>query len=313
MKRKKIVIGSRESRLALFQTSLVAERLKSDFEVEIVKIKTTGDKILDSALSAIGDKGLFTKEIETALLDGEIDMAVHSMKDLPTELPAGLMIGAILEREDAGDALISKGNLPLAKLPKGAKVATSSLRRRAQLLSLRSDLEVVDIRGNLDTRINKFDGGDLDAVVLAAAALIRMGHKERIAQKFTPDEMLPAVGQGAIGIETRAGDERVYAAIAGLNHPATSVAVLAEQAFLRRLEGGCQIPVGALSSLDDEGLELIGLISDLSGKRLIKGWMIDEEIRPEELGKNLAENLLKQGAGEILKEIRERAPGDKDG
>ncbi len=304
MRKEKIVIGTRQSKLALFQTNLVANRLKDDFEVEIVKIKTTGDKILDSALSDIGERGLFTKEIEEALLDGKIDMAVHSMKDLPTELPAGLMIGAILEREDPRDVLISKGNLSLLDLPKRAKVATSSLRRRAQLLALRKDLNVVDIRGNLDTRLKKLDAGDVDAIVLAASGLIRLGLAERIAERFSADEMLSAVGQGAIGIEMREGDERIKDAIAPLGHKETSLAVRAERAFLHRLEGGCQVPVAALGVLEDEGLELFGLVASLDGNRIIKGWMIDEEIRPEKLGVDLAENLLGKGADEVLKGIR---------
>ena len=268
-----VVVGTRGSRLALWQADFVAERLaalRPGLEIRRTIIKTIGDKILDTPLSKIGDKGLFTKELEAALLDGRIDIAVHSLKDLPTRLPAGLAIGAILEREDPRDALISLSRTTLKDLPPGARVGTSSLRRRSQILALRSDLEIVDLRGNVPTRIERVEKGEMDAVVLAKAGVVRLGLGSKIVEVIDPDVVLSAVGQGAIAIEIRGNDPRISEILAPLDHFPTRLAVIAERALLRRLEGGCQIPIGALGTLDREILTLRGLVADLEGRCIVR-------------------------------------------
>lgn len=303
----KIIIGTRASELALAQAHWVAARLKENHpEIEFVlkEIKTKGDKLLEVALSKIGDKGLFVKEIETALLAGEVDLAVHSMKDLPTFLEEGLEIGAITEREDVRDALISKRGLKLAQLPAGSLIGTSSLRRKAQLLSQRPDLKIVDLRGNLNTRFRKLEETDLDAIVLAAAGVKRLGWEERITEFLSPDWILPAVGQGALGIEIREKDDYIKSITQCLNSPTVFWSVLGERAFLRTLEGGCQIPIGCLGELKDGELTIRGVVASLDGKELlrkeIKGKLEDSEL----LGKELAQNLLHLGAKDILDQVR---------
>ena len=304
---RRLILGTRGSVLALWQASLVAENIRKVFgiEVEIRKIKTTGDKILDSPLAKIGGKGLFVKEIERALEREEIDLAVHSMKDVPTELPPGLVIGAVLEREDPRDVLISREGLDLRELPSGSKVGTSSLRRRAQILSKRPDLNLVDLRGNLDTRLRKLDEGQFEAMIAACAGVKRLGRAGRITRFFEPEEILPAVGQGAIAVEVREDDERVREIVSRLNHEPTQKSVFAERALMRTLEGGCQVPIGALATLENGELTLRAMIAALDGKRLIKGV---ESGKPEDfegIGSRLARRLLAAGGEEILEEIRE--------
>ncbi len=307
MSGKKILIGTRGSQLAVWQAEFVAKNLKKFFsgQVELVRIKTTGDKILDSPLAKIGGKGLFVKEIEEALLKGKIDLAVHSMKDVPTEFPDGLKVGAMLEREDPGDALISKENRKLKDLSENAIVATSSLRRKAQLLNFRPDLKVVDVRGNLDTRVKKMEAGLFDAIILAMAGLIRMGWKEKITESISLDIMLPAVGQGSIGIETRKDDKEIAELVSNLNHEETYNSLVAERAFLRELEGGCQVPIGALGKAEKGKLELSGMVASLDGKILIRDTVSGKSEEAENLGILLAQKLLARGAREILKGIRE--------
>lgn len=304
----KIVIGTRGSQLALWQANWVKselERLHTGLSCELLVIKTKGDKILDVPLAKVGGKGLFVKEIEEALLDGRIDMAVHSMKDMPADLPAGLKIGAIPEREDPRDALVSKNGLTFEKLPMGARVGTSSLRRSAQLLAKRPDLQIETLRGNINTRLKKVTEGDLDAIILAAAGLKRLGMGEHITECLDPSIMLPAVGQGALCIESRENDERIDAALTPLNHPATRVTVLAERAFLNTLEGSCQIPVGAFAETDGKSLTLRGLVAEVDGSRLLMETDSAENGQNEALGVSVAERLKEAGAAEILARLLE--------
>jgi len=303
-----IVIGSRESDLAMWQAEWVAaalRRTQPSSRIRITGIRTKGDNILDVALAKIGDKGLFTKELELALLSGDIDLAVHSMKDLPTTLPQGLTIGAVCAREYPGDVLIAKDDRTLEKLKKGARVGTSSLRRRAQLLHYRPDLHMVDIRGNLPTRLRKFREMDLDAIVLAYAGIKRMGYENLVTQ-FIPFEVcLPAVGQGSIGIEIRDGDETVGSTVAPLDNMQSRVAIEAERAFMKRLEGGCQVPIGALGRVQDGVLTLEGCIADLHGKRAVRHALAGKPEEAVQLGVKLAEKLMDMGAGDILKQARQ--------
>ena len=301
-------VGTRESLLAMWQTNWVVEQLKEkhpEIKVEIVKIKTKGDKILDTALSKIGDKGLFTKELELAMLRDEIDIAVHSMKDMPTKLVKGLVIGAICKREHPGDVLISSTGESLDELKTGAVIGTSSLRRRAQLMRYRPDLNIVPIRGNLNTRIDKLKiSDDFDAIVVAAAGVIRLGRKELIAQYIPPQICLPAVGQGAVGIEAREGDKKVMDIIKKIEHRDTAVAVLAERALLERLEGGCQVPIGAFGVAVDRILRLEAAVLSTDGKEIVRLDYTGDAKYPEEVGVRLAEELLERGAYEILSKIK---------
>ncbi len=302
---KKIRIGTRGSQLALYQTNLVAGFLrdaKPGLEVEIVTIKTTGDKILDSPLSKIGDKGLFTREIEKAILEREIDCAVHSLKDLPTQLPSGLKIVAFGTREDVRDALIAQDGMKLLELPKGATVATGSLRRRSQLLHLRSDLNLVDIRGNLNTRIRKLKEEGYAGMLLAYAGVKRLGMAEKVTEILEPEKMLPAVGQGIIAVEARADGDELTRLLRVFNDEVSEVSALAERAFLRRLEGGCQIPVGIYTSYDEN--KLTGMVSSLDGENLIRDSVMFDHHAPEKGGLELAERLVALGADKILDEIR---------
>jgi hydroxymethylbilane synthase len=308
----KVRIGTRGSKLALWQTEFVRRKLSDvfpDVEFEVKVIKTRGDKILDSPLSKIGDKGIFTREIEIELLNREIDIAVHSLKDLPTKLPEGLIIGAVTEREDVRDVLISKDNLKLAELPKEAVIATGSLRRRAQLLHFRSDFKFVDLRGNIDTRFRKFDESNWDAMVLAFAGVRRMNYEGRIAELISTDIVLPAVGQGAIAIEVREDDVKILDLVRRINHIETELATRSERALLRRLEGGCQVPIGAFAVVNDGKIKISAMISNFDGtffvRDSIEGFVSNDV---EELGFELAEKLLEQGGARILEEIK-RASG----
>jgi hydroxymethylbilane synthase len=273
-------------------------------DVSLTIIKTTGDKILDVPLAKVGGKGLFVKEIEDALLAGTVDVAVHSMKDVPTVLPDSLHVAAIPQREDPSDALISRSGLPLAKLSPRATIGTSSLRRQAQLLAYRSDFTIANLRGNLDTRLRKVTDGDMDAVVLAAAGLRRLGWDARITEILSPEICLPAIGQGALGIECRRDDTRVNELVAVLDHPESRVCVDAERALLARLEGGCQVPIAAHATLVGGGrLTLNGLIAGVRGERVLRDQITGEPGDGPELGRRLAERLLGLGGDQILRAV----------
>lgn len=300
-------IGTRGSPLALWQANWVKESLSQVYpqlRVSLVRITTKGDKLVDVSLARVGGKGLFVKEIEEKLLAGRIDLAVHSMKDVPVQLPKGLHIQSIPHREDSRDVLISKDHLTLEELPRRAKIGTSSLRRRAQLLSYRPDLTVVPLRGNVHTRLAKLRTMDLDGIVLAAAGIKRMRLEENISHPLSTEICLPAIGQGALGLETRIDDDEVNQYLRILDHEPTHQSIRAERAFLRRLGGGCQVPIAALGTVSDDGrLVLRGLVGSLDGRKLIKDMMEAEAGKALELGNALAENLLSRGADEILREI----------
>ena len=303
-------IGTRGSQLALFQANWVKDRLVQahpDLRVTLIKIKTTGDKIQDAPLAKIGGKGLFVKEIEEALLKKRTDLAVHSIKDVPTEFPEGLHLSVITKREDPRDVLISKDGKPLKDLPKGAKIGTSSLRRQAQLLHFRSDFELIPLRGNLDTRLKKLKTMNLDAIVLALAGVKRLGFDEKITEIIPPEVSLPAIGQGALGIETRMADQEVESRIRLLNDRDSSIAISAERAFLKKLEGGCQVPIAAFARLVGTTLHIDGLVGTIDGKRLIRHHVEGPIEKAESLGAELAEILLGEGAKEILDEVYQRS------
>jgi hydroxymethylbilane synthase len=303
---RKIVIGSRQSELALTQTNWVVDRLQAlglPVEFDIRKIVTKGDQILDVTLSKVGGKGLFVKEIEQAMLNKEIDMAVHSMKDMPAVLPDGLIIGCVPERVDPRDVLISSQGVPLEQLPEGAVVGTSSLRRSAQILAYRPDLTIKWIRGNINTRLRKLHEEEYDAIVLAAAGLERMGWEERATQYLPVALSLPAVGQGALCIECRESDTELVKYLSQLNHAVTARAVDAERAFLHTLEGGCQVPIAAYCEVDGAGeCTLTGLVAESSGQVVIKETMKGNN--PRELGQRLGRLLIEKGASEILDKAR---------
>lgn len=309
--RSSIVIGTRGSELALWQTRWVQHELGKfhpSLRIEVQIIKTQGDKILDAPLSKIGDKGLFTKELERALLDGRVDLAVHSMKDVPTQVEVGLTIAAVCEREDVRDVFVShpkKSYARLADVPPNGTVATGSLRRRCQLLRMRPDLTIAEIRGNLGTRIEKLGNSQWDGMLLAKAGITRLGHSELIAEILSPIDFLPAVGQGALAVETREGDERIRSLVQALNHPPTHRATLGERALLRRLEGGCQIPIGAYGRIENGTYRLDALIGSLDGKRSVRSSVEGPPDRSEQLGVALAEKLLADGGEAILDEIRQ--------
>jgi hydroxymethylbilane synthase len=299
-----IRIGTRASQLALAQTKWVIDRLSAkypDIEVDLIKIRTKGDRIIDKPLSTIGGKGLFVKEIEGALKRGEIDVAVHSLKDVPAELPDNLYIGIFPEREDPHDVMISKDNILLKDLPEGSCVGTSSLRRSSQLY--RSDLKIVPLRGNLDTRLKKLDTVNIQAIVAAAAGLKRIGFKGKITQTFSFDLMLPAIGQGALGLELRRDDQETRDIFAFLDHYPTRVAVEAERSFMMELKGGCQVPVAGFARLKDNFINLDGLVADLDGSNIFRDVVFGPPEKASELGAALAHRLLDEGAGEILKDI----------
>ncbi len=297
----KITIGSRGSALALWQANWVKDRLTSTgHEITIKIIKTSGDKLQNAALAASGTKGLFIKEIEEALLAGQVDLAVHSMKDLPTDLPEGLGVAAVPERENPHDALVSKGGLPLLQLPTGARIGTSSLRRQSQLLALRPDLKVVPMRGNVDTRLRNLERGDCEALVLAGAGLKRLGFASHITSWFSDSEICPAVGQGALAIEISIQNTAVGKAVAQLDHSTSHQAVRAERAMLEALGGGCQLPIAGYAKHDSGDLHLTGVVADPDGTRLLRASATGKPEDPEHLGKQVAENLLRQGASELL-------------
>lgn len=302
-------IASRRSQLAMVQTEWVRDQLllaHSGLEISIEAMATQGDKILDVALAKIGDKGLFTKELEAQMLVNQADIAVHSLKDLPTNLPDGLMLGCVTEREDPADALVVHArhqDKNLASLPAGAVVGTSSLRRLAQLKYHYPHLLFKDVRGNVITRLEKLDSGDYDCLILAAAGLGRLGLSNRIHELIDPNISLHAVGQGALGIECRVADPEVLTLIKVLEHRPTALRCLAERSFLRSLEGGCQVPIGVNSSFENGNLHLTGMVASLDGLRLIRDQASGPESDPESIGIALAEKLRSQGAGEILQEI----------
>ncbi len=304
---RKYIIGSRGSELALWQANFVKTLLQDLFPdriFEIKIIKTTGDQLLDVALSKIGDKGLFTKQIETELLNGEIDFAVHSLKDLQTIQPDGLVIGAVCERETPNDAFISNSYTLIDRLPQGARVATGSLRRRSQLLNFRPDLKIVEIRGNVPTRLKKFEESDLDGMILAYAGLHRLGLEEKISQLIPFDLMLPAVGQGAVAVEVRDSDEKVLEMTARLDDEPTRICITAERAFLRRLEGGCQVPIGALAILENGRIRLDGIVGSLDGSVVFREHVEGNASDAEILGTHLAGILIDKGADNLLSESR---------
>ena len=304
--RKQIKIGTRGSLLATTQSTWVRKQIEAEhpgITVELVKIVTKGDKILDVPLAKVGGKGLFVKEIEEALLRKDVDLAVHSMKDVPSELPDELHLGIIPPRENPHDAFISTRFARLADLPEGATVGTSSLRRRAQLAALRPDLKIVDLRGNLDTRLRKLDEGKFQAIILAAAGLNRLGMSSRATGYFTAKEMLPAVGQGALGIELRKDDDELLAGLSFLNDANTTIAVAAERAFLHRLEGGCQVPIGAFAEVDGGQVELTGLVASVDGKEGLKDSISGPNAEAQQIGAQLANKLLDMGGREILAEV----------
>ncbi|WP_081618404.1 MULTISPECIES: hydroxymethylbilane synthase [unclassified Thioalkalivibrio] len=300
---KPVRIATRKSPLAMWQAEHVAARLRArepERPVELVGMTTQGDRVLDSPLARIGGKGLFVKELEIALLEDRADIAVHSVKDVPMELPEQLELPVILDREDPHDAFVSNRYAHVDELPQGARVGSSSLRRQCQLRARRPDLEVRDLRGNVNTRLGKLDAGEYDAILLAAAGLKRLGFDERIRSCLEPDVSLPAVGQGAIAIECRAGDRAIGDLIAPLNDPDTADRVRAERAFNRRLEGGCQVPLAAHATLDGDQLHLDGLVGAVDGSRLLRRQVDGPRGEAEALGIRLADMLLELGAGELL-------------
>ena len=299
-------IATRKSPLAMWQAEHVAERLRQahpGLEVELVAMKTQGDKILDTPLAKIGGKGLFVKELEQGIQQGRADIAVHSMKDVPAELPEGFELAVIMERESPRDAFVSNQYEKLDALPQGARLGTASLRRQCQAMARRPDLEVLTLRGNVNTRLRKLDDGEFDAIILASAGLMRLGFDERITRLMPPEESLPAVGQGALGLECRAGDSRILELIAPLHHQSTAVCVGAERAMNRRLEGGCQVPIAGYAILEGEAVWLRGLVGDPDGSRVVRGEARGHRDRAEALGLELAEDLLERGAREILNRL----------
>jgi len=299
-------IGTRASRLALAQAAWVKDKIEAchpDLKVELVKIKTTGDRILNSPLSKIGGKGLFVKEIEEALIKGSIDLAVHSMKDVPAELPEDLCLSCFPKRETPQDAFISVKSKAMDKLPLGARIGTSSLRRSAQVLAFRPDLNIVPLRGNVDTRLKKLESGEADAIILASAGLLRLGLADRITDYVPTEHMLPAVGQGALGLEIRKTDKRTAELLAFINHKDTELSVRAERAVLRELGGGCQVPIAAYAQIRGEDINLDALVASVDGRRIIKDKIAGKTDDPEGAGVRLARRLLDSGAKQILDEI----------
>lgn len=298
-----IKIGTRGSKLALTQANLVADSLKrtaTGITVEICVIKTSGDIMQDVALTKIGGKGVFVKEIEDALLCGTIDLAVHSMKDVPTEIPAGLTFAAILRREDARDILVSKDNRKMEFMPRGARIGTGSMRRSAQLLAILPDLAIVPLRGNLETRLKKIQTENLQGIILAAAGMKRLGFAEKISQYLPIETMLPAVGQGALGLELRDGNNDLMEVLAKLNHAPTAAEITAERSFLRHLGGGCLLPIAAFGKLEGEKLTLEGLVAAPNGSSVIRDKVRGAIAEAEELGKRLAEIIIEKGGKKLL-------------
>lgn len=310
---QRFIIGTRGSKLALWQAEHVATHIRRAFphvEVVIQPIKTTGDKIRDVALSKIGDAGLFTKELERALATGEIDCCVHSMKDVPTCLPDGMEIAAVLERADARDALVARSDMTLETLPPNSRVGTGSLRRRAQLAALRPDLALVELRGNLDTRLERVADGTLDAAVLACAGIDRMGWSARISQRIPADVMIPAVGQGAIGVEIMGNNARAREICAAITHKPTARCVACERAIMRGLDGGCQVPIGAWARISGGMLAVDAMVAALDGERIVRTTRTGSPHNVERIAREVLDDLRAQGAADILKSIRESA-GDR--
>ena len=304
--KKIITIGTRKSLLALWQSNYIKDCLEKkypDCEVRLQKIVTKGDKILDVPLSKIGGKGLFTKEIETALLDGEADLAVHSLKDMPTKLPDGLCLTAITRRAVVGDAFVSNKYRTFAEMPAGAVLGTSSLRRKAQLLARRPDLDIRDLRGNVDTRLRKLDDGQYDAIILAAAGLTRLGYADRIRETLPCDFCIPAVGQGALAIECRSDNTEVRNLLEFLNHPETKSCTDAERAFLGLVEGGCQVPIGVHADIANDTMHITAIIASLDGSTLIRDEIDGNPADAIVLGKTLGNRMLETGGREILDAI----------
>ncbi len=303
---KTLKIATRQSPLALWQAEHIRARLEAlhvDLKVELVTFVTQGDKILDTPLAKIGGKGLFVKELEAALLDGRADLAVHSMKDVPMALPTGLSLAVICEREDPLDAFVSNTYAHFDELPQGAKVGTSSLRRKSQILKQRPDLEIIDLRGNVGTRLSKLDAGQYDAIILACAGLKRLGLAERIRHTLDAAVSLPAVGQGALGLECRADDQAVLDLILPLLHAETDACVRAERAFNAYLEGGCQVPIAGYATLQDGKIAIEGRVGSTDGTTLLKANLKGDIAEAEHLGVVLAQDLLSQGAGDLLKAL----------
>jgi hydroxymethylbilane synthase len=300
-------IATRKSPLALWQAEHVATLLRAahaGLDVELLPMSTQGDRIQDRSLAAIGGKGLFIKELEVALAERRADIAVHSMKDVPAEMPQGFVIAALLARADPRDALLCLRGSALSDLPAGAKLGTSSLRRRAQILAARPDLAIEPLRGNVDTRLARLENGALDAIVLACAGLVRLGLESRITTRLAPGTMLPAVGQGAIGIECRSDDTRTRALVGALDDAATHTALAAERAFARTLGGSCQSPIAALARIEGDRLTLEGLVAEPDGSRLLRESISGVCARAETLGEELARRLLESGARELLERLR---------
>ena len=303
----KLIIGTRGSKLALYQANLVKSKLETAYptlEVVINVIKTKGDKILDIALSKIGDKGFFTKEIQDALYNKEVDIAVHSLKDLPTELPKDSQLGAILERVNHRDVLVSVGGKKLADFTAEDKIATSSLRRKSQLLQMNKEVQVVEIRGNVDTRIRKMHDGHCEGMIMAAAGIERLGLQEHITEYLNETQMLTAPGQGAIAIEIREEDDEILEVLSVLNHKESAICVTAERSFLNRLEGGCQIPFAAHATLDGDTLTVEGLVATLDGRKMQRETIIGDSKDAIQLGIDLANSIQKNGGYEILEEVK---------
>ncbi|MRS12761.1 MAG: hydroxymethylbilane synthase [Actinobacteria bacterium] len=311
--RRELVIGTRGSKLALWQSEYVKAMLEelTGLPVSLKVIKTTGDRILDVPLAKVGGKGLFTKELEVELMAGMVDLCVHSMKDVPTELPEGCIIAAMPERVDARDVIVSGAGYDLTTLPQGARVGTSSLRRVAQVRALRPDLEIVDVRGNLDTRMRKAEEGEVDAVVLAAAGITRMGWADRISSYIPTTQMVSAVGQGAIGIEIREDDEEMLHVMERIGHPETMECVTAERVVMRMLEGGCQVPIGAYARYEDETLTVDAMVGAVDGTHIVRQQMCGDAGEPGALGEAMVARLLQLGAGEILESIRGAVGADE--
>jgi hydroxymethylbilane synthase len=305
--KKNIIIGTRGSQLALWQANHIKSRIEelfNDIDVDIIIIKTTGDCITDRPLAMVGGKGLFVKEIETALLDGKIDLAVHSMKDMPGELPQGLTIGAIPERENPLDVLLSRDKLRLSDYKQGAVIGTSSLRRGSQIKNDRPDLEVAPIRGNLDTRIKKLKSGEYDAIILAAAGLLRLGREKEITEYLDEETMTPAVGQGALCIETRENDDAIALVIEKLDHFETRICVEGERAFLKQIEGSCHIPVACFGKIFDNTVHLTGVVASEDGEKLVKETITSPMDQVKEFGKKLADRILENGGRRILENLK---------
>ncbi len=303
-------IATRKSALALWQANFVKAELEvahPGLQVELVPMSTQGDKILDTPLAKIGGKGLFVKELETAMLEGHADIAVHSMKDVPVDFPEGLMLHTICRREDPRDAFVSNSYQQLADLPQGAVVGTSSLRRQCQIKAMRPDLQIKDLRGNVNTRLAKLDAGEFDAIILASAGLIRLGFEARIASFLEVGISLPANGQGAVGIECRSDDLVIQQLLAPLEHKETRICVLAERAMNRKLQGGCQVPIGAFAILQQNELWLRGLVGQLDGSEILRAEIKGQASQAELLGTQLAEQLLALGADRILDAVYRQA------